>query len=621
MDKRFISLYDKSDQTFLEDKKLLPSPRRSYKEYWQRAMKKIKHERKLMSFRSARQSHPYAVVDELVAHMCRQSEFSKLFFEVKFPALIIHPHSLGYLIWLIVLTLSLLYIATYGAFNIAFMDYDTLAFGSKIEVLVDFIVLADFIVTLNLAYFNGENMLIVERKRIIRNLFRLSNILDLFATVPFGLYIYFALRENAPYIFYLRFFPKLVHLIRVFRKFRSFLFIKKIDAFAILHKKLVYFSKMVLLLALCIHLMSCIFYMIARIENFGPETWIARTGLEDVNPWEKYFACVYWAITTLTTIGYGDITPYTATEKAAAMIWMVVGVYIISYSVGQFTSFYFALNDKDNEISRLLIFAEEFSKLTNLPSSIKRNIKVSTKNLAIISSTCRIEKILNKIPGDLRYEIAVNMYKGGIQKFPFFTSKDKVFICYIAFQLEYIEIPNEKTMWGYHEYAEGIYFIIEGRVKFLHKNILFMVSNEGHYFGDIEVFMKTLRKFSVITCDYCKMLKINEEILQKIKENYSEYYLEMKSSIVKRTQNLLMNLAEMIAIMEYNKGYTFFISKDYVTGLYRKLYEEFFKNAKEQRRKEVFYMFEFELGLTDAALRHTIELLKRVNIALSFKKK
>ncbi|OMJ68377.1 hypothetical protein SteCoe_34195 [Stentor coeruleus] len=621
MDKRFISLYDKSDQTFLEDKKLLSSPIRSYKEYWQRAMKKIKLERKLINFRAAQHSHPYAVADELIEYICRQSELSKHFFKPKLPILIIHPHSLGYLIWLIVLTFSLLYIATYGAFNIAFMDYDTISFGSKIEVLIDFIVLADFIVTLNLAYFNNENVLIVERKMIIRNLFRLSNILDLFATIPFGLYIFFALKENAPYIFYLRFFPKLIQLIRVLRKFRSFLFIKKLDTFAILNQKFVYFSKMILLLSLCLHLMSCIFYMAARVDNFSPETWIVRSGLEDLDPWEKYFACVYWAITTLTTIGYGDITPFTITEKAAAMIWMTIGVYIISYSVGQFTSFYFSLCDRDKKISHLLILAEEFSKITNLPSSIKRNIKVSVKNLATVSNTCKIEKILNEISVDLRHEIAINIYKGAIQKFPFFTSKDKVFICFVVFQLEYIEIPNEKIMWGYHEYTEGIYFIIEGRVKFLHKNMLFNVSYEGQYFGDTEVFMKSLRKFSVVTCDYCKMLKINNQCLNRIKENYIEYYIEMKSLVVKRTQNLLMNLAEMIAIMDYRKGDIFFISKNYVTGLYENLCREFFKNNNEQRRKEIFYMLELDLSLTNETLRHSIELLKRVKIVLEHKNK
>ncbi|MFT4660471.1 MAG: voltage-gated potassium channel [Patiriisocius sp.] len=47
---------------------------------------------------------------------------------------------------------------------------------------------------------------------------------------------------------------------------------------------------------------------------------------------------IYWAIVTLTTVGYGDITPHTATGQALASIVMILGYAIIAVPTGIVTS-------------------------------------------------------------------------------------------------------------------------------------------------------------------------------------------------------------------------------------------------------------------------------------------
>ena len=45
-------------------------------------------------------------------------------------------------------------------------------------------------------------------------------------------------------------------------------------------------------------------------------------------------AGIYWAIVTLTTVGYGDITPVTLLGKAIASFVMVIGYGIIAVPTG-----------------------------------------------------------------------------------------------------------------------------------------------------------------------------------------------------------------------------------------------------------------------------------------------
>ena len=47
---------------------------------------------------------------------------------------------------------------------------------------------------------------------------------------------------------------------------------------------------------------------------------------------------VWWAAVTMTTVGYGDATPKTATGRALALVWMFVGVVAVAILTATVTS-------------------------------------------------------------------------------------------------------------------------------------------------------------------------------------------------------------------------------------------------------------------------------------------
>src|SRR5688572_27219034 len=87
-----------------------------------------------------------------------------------------------------------------------------------------------------------------------------------------------------------------------------------------------------------VHLISCFWFMTAKYDDLGPETWVARRGLLDKPNATLYLESLYWALQTVATVGYGDFPVNTVGELILSLVWMVFGVGFYSFVIGNLTS-------------------------------------------------------------------------------------------------------------------------------------------------------------------------------------------------------------------------------------------------------------------------------------------
>lgn len=69
-------------------------------------------------------------------------------------------------------------------------------------------------------------------------------------------------------------------------------------------------------------------------------TALIMFNLEESEMFQDFFDALYWATTTLTTVGYGDICPTTDVGRVISMISAVLGVAVIALPSGVITASY-----------------------------------------------------------------------------------------------------------------------------------------------------------------------------------------------------------------------------------------------------------------------------------------
>lgn len=92
-----------------------------------------------------------------------------------------------------------------------------------------------------------------------------------------------------------------------------------------------------------IHILACIWVGIAKIsecswieQGSDSENPVCGNGIpvDEENNTTVYVTAIYWVITTLTTVGYGDYKGYTPNEYTFQMVVEFLGIGVFSWLMG-----------------------------------------------------------------------------------------------------------------------------------------------------------------------------------------------------------------------------------------------------------------------------------------------
>lgn len=490
----------------------------------------------------------------------KYKEKKNVIVDVKLPRFLISPDNFFKQAWNFLVIILLLYTFILTPYLMAFED---VTIGSKwfyADVFVDCCFFLDIIVTLNSAYVIGDGgELEVSRKKIFINYLKGMLVIDFFSVFPFYLMGNSQSSRSNVFIRFLR-MARLTRIMRaskianILKHFSSSTTMESFVEFFKTYSGITRLFTAINIVLLITHFTACMWYYSARLDDFGPDTWVARADLVNEPKSQLYLTSLYWALTTLTTVGFGDISALTIGEKVICMLWMMFGVGFYSFTVGTVTSVLSSMDAKSSMINSKLALIELFAKDSHLPDELTKKV---TKLIKSQSETVTLDDkqrqlLLMQLPKTIRFEIAMTMHEKAASKIDFFRDQKSAFVANVVPLLQYTTIRSQEFVYLKDDYPEDIYFVVTGRVNYLFgkQNSIFKTIVTGSYFGEIEMLDQVPREFSTMCEGYCEFLLMGKKLFDSVLKDYDYVAENFKKVAEERKRRNLAAQQELVELLE-----------------------------------------------------------------------
>jgi CRP-like cAMP-binding protein len=593
------------------------SPASKYSDVWQRAKLKIRVN--LALSRLLDKSNPRNSSSQNASQVFTIKKSSRLFTsspqnkQPVTPWFIFYPKSKFKIWWNFFLALVLLYTATVTPFTMAFVESEEWDYWRMIDLFIDFLFFVDFLMTCLTAYFDDFDNLVVNVWKIVFHYSKSWMVVDILSFFPFNLFDSENPESRGPNDFSKVFrIPRVYKLLKVTRLLKMLVHCKNIEC---VERFQMWFTwknsvmrlvKSLITILICVHVSACFWYFSAKIEQFGPDTWVSRYQYQDSDTATKYLVSVYWAFTTLCTVGYGDISGFTNLERLLSIGWMVCGHYFFAFTIGTLSSMMSSIESNKDILENKLQIIDQFAEEANLSDKLKKRIQVALKysaNRRGFSWTDKLE-IINELPKHLRYEVAINMHRGAAKDIKVFKDKDQSLIAFVVPLLLPMFLQKDEFVYSELEFADEIYFVVRGRVSYNCDNdsISFYAVQRGDYFGDIEVLKGIARKYSAHAVRETEVLILKRDLLSEIKEKFQDFWSEIKKKAIRKEQAFEKIVIEMQEIIRLKKT-------GQLASVNMHIFKQKIQEIFEMRCKSIKTEYEYELKDVENRLETLSELL------------
>lgn len=91
------------------------------------------------------------------------------------------------------------------------------------------------------------------------------------------------------------------------------------------------------------------------------------TGIEHSEWYVQYVNAVYWAVNTMSTIGYGDISPQTPVERGIGILFLLIASFVFAYTMNSIGAALQQISEKHEEYSKRMANINKYMRTLKLP--------------------------------------------------------------------------------------------------------------------------------------------------------------------------------------------------------------------------------------------------------------
>jgi len=282
------------------------------------------------------------------------------------------------------------------------------------------------------------------------------------------------------------------------------------------------------------HLIACSWFGISKYSAKGVGDHKEGTWEGDENAWytkaigselflhgnhrKQYIWSLYWAMTTISTVGYGDISPGTMEECVYCILAMCVGVSFFGYLLGSISEIA-ATDSAAVRMQERMTSLSGYLSEKKVPAELKRKVRNYFRYMLMHKSMFDEQSILEDLSLKLRVELTSWINKDTIARVPLLQHLDAACVNMIVENLNPDNFDKGEMICHEGDAGREMFFICHGAVE-----LQIQVDSTGLPSSDI----KKVRR--LVTGDHFGELPL----LPSYQASESEFW---KSSKVRRNSN------------------------------------------------------------------------------------
>uniref|UniRef100_A0A665WC38 Ion transport domain-containing protein n=1 Tax=Echeneis naucrates TaxID=173247 RepID=A0A665WC38_ECHNA len=252
-----------------------------------------------------------------------------------------------------------------------------------VDLIVDIMFIVDIIINFRTTYVNCND----ESSRIAVHTFKGWFLIDMVAAIPFDLLIYLTWIFHCHSHFSSSKTTTLIGLLKTARVLQLVRVAQKLDRYS-------EYGAAVLFLLMCTfaliaHWLACIWYAIGYVERSASAGigWLDTLGIQLGKPYnesivesgpstrDKYITALYFTFSSLTSVGFGNVSPNTNSEKIFSICVMLIGALMYASIFGNVSAIIQRLYSGTARYHAQMMKVREFIRFHQIPNPLKQRLE------------------------------------------------------------------------------------------------------------------------------------------------------------------------------------------------------------------------------------------------------
>lgn len=318
-------------------------------------------------------------------------------------------------------------------------------------------------------------------------------------------------------------------------------------------------SKLVLLILIMLHYLTCVYILLCDLEGFGSTEFVLEKKWQNVYAWEQYNIAFFLTTSYVTGLGEAAKQPVTSLEVFFCLLMIVIGIMVLAAVVANVGALITSLNQSEEDFRSKMDVINSFMQTRNLPVIMQDRIRKYYGQLWSRQKGVDDYTILKELPAHMATDVSLFLNREIVEKVPLFRNCQVGFIEHLVRKLQpMIYVPGDDIV-KVGTLGQEMYFISRGKCEVLSENGLRVATiHEGGFFGEIALLFDSKRTATVRAITYCDTFVLAKGDLDTLLESFPEQKLVMQAEASSRlAANSLSVMIPTVPLFEHcGKNFT-----------------------------------------------------------------